>query len=602
MATVIESLLVQLGFRTDTSGAGQFEGAMSGIASKAAGLAAVLGSLASIGSFVETASQFEQFEVQLTTIQGSSEKAKESMAWITDFAAKTPYEMQQVTDAFVKLQSYGLDAKNGGLLESVGNMASGMGKSLDQAVEAIADAVNGENERLKEFGIKGSKKGEMFTYTYNMDGKQYQVQAKNEAKEIQAALQGIMDARFKGGMEKMSQTWVGTLSNLADLWDMFKLRVMSSGPFDAMKDNLNQLMAWLAQNRDQIFGWAEMIGKGVSRIISVIGHGVGAIKTFADDLGITEPLLRALGVVAGYVGLVLIGLATGALVRAAIAMTTFAVSTLAAAWPLALIGAAIAAVVLIVDDLMAYGRGENSVIGGLIKDYPALQGVIDGLSNLGVIFGMLVEWAKTLWQQMRIAFSAFDSGASSGRGLGEVVGFAFDRIIAAIDALMPLIWFFVYSLGVIAKGWILIASFVAGAVASMVSGLAVVVAYIVGAVANAIQALINFFLVDIPEGFEFAKNQMLGDFAEIGAWFDKLVNGMSEKWQSIKSFFGFGEGGLSVSGVPAGALSGGSRAVGNTTITNNVIVPTAAGAATVVKAANSNAAQTTRAAKSGVSQ
>lgn len=45
-----------------------------------------------------------------------------------------------------------------------------MGKDLGQAVEAIADAVNGENERLKEFGIRSKKQGETFTYTYTLDG------------------------------------------------------------------------------------------------------------------------------------------------------------------------------------------------------------------------------------------------------------------------------------------------------------------------------------------------------------------------------------------------------------------------------------------------
>ena len=569
MATVIESLLVQLGFRTDTSGAGQFEGAMSGIASKAAGLAAVLGSLASIGSFVETASQFEQFEVQLTTIQGSSEKAKESMAWITDFAAKTPYEMQQVTDAFVKLQSYGLDAKNGGLLESVGNMASGMGKSLDQAVEAIADAVNGENERLKEFGIKGSKKGEMFTYTYNMDGKQYQVQAKNEAKEIQAALQGIMDARFKGGMEKMSQTWVGTLSNLADLWDMFKLRVMSSGPFDAMKDNLNQLMAWLAQNRDQIFGWAEMIGEGVSRIMSVIGRGAGAIKTFADDLGITEPLLRALGVVAGYVGLVLIGLATGALVRAAIAMTTFAVSTLAAAWPLALIGAAIGGLLLVIDDFMAYGEGRPSVIGQLIKDYPVVGQIIDAVQLLGATFGQLFSENAQGFGELGTAFG----------GLFNALQPIFAAVISMIPTLINIVGF-LFSV--------------------LVSGTGDSVGWLTTLV-NIIGFLIDRFVAfgqGIGEAVGWAVvglNSLIDVIRSVGVWWDNLVSKFSIGLPEINL--------PSMPSLPSLSSIGAKLGFGsNTTITNHVTVPTAAGAATVIKAANSNAAQTTRAAKSGVSQ
>ena len=104
-------------------------------------------------AFINPAAQFERFETVLKTIEGSSEKARESMNWIDDFAVKTPYELAQVTDAFVKLRAYGMNPTDG-LLRDLGDASAAMGKPLMQAVEAIADAVTGENERLKEFGVK----------------------------------------------------------------------------------------------------------------------------------------------------------------------------------------------------------------------------------------------------------------------------------------------------------------------------------------------------------------------------------------------------------------------------------------------------------------
>lgn len=67
---------------------------------------------------MDTASEFERYETILTTLEGSAEKAKKSMAWISDFAARTPYEMNEVTDSFVKLKAYGLDPLKDGLLNS----------------------------------------------------------------------------------------------------------------------------------------------------------------------------------------------------------------------------------------------------------------------------------------------------------------------------------------------------------------------------------------------------------------------------------------------------------------------------------------------------
>ncbi|CAL1241976.1 hypothetical protein [Candidatus Methylocalor cossyra] len=51
------------------------------------------------------------------------------------FSTETPYELTEVTEAFIRLQSMGLDA-------------SAMGKPIMQFIEAVADASVGEFERL----------------------------------------------------------------------------------------------------------------------------------------------------------------------------------------------------------------------------------------------------------------------------------------------------------------------------------------------------------------------------------------------------------------------------------------------------------------------
>ncbi|MDG4813775.1 hypothetical protein P8629_12270, partial [Hydrogenovibrio sp. 3SP14C1] len=85
----------------------------------------------------------------LETIEGSQEKAKASLDWIAGFAKKTPYDLAQVTESFVKLKAYGIDPIADDALRILGDTGSAMGKSLDQAVEAFADAATGEFERLK---------------------------------------------------------------------------------------------------------------------------------------------------------------------------------------------------------------------------------------------------------------------------------------------------------------------------------------------------------------------------------------------------------------------------------------------------------------------
>lgn len=192
--------------------------------------------------FVDTAAEFERFRTILTTLEGSSKKADASMAWISDFAAKTPFAMKEVTDQFVRLRAYGLNPMDG-TLRTLGDTAAAMGKPLESAVEAIADAVTGENERLKEFGIKARAVGSKFVYEYTQNGKTMRVAAnKNSREAIQATLMAIWNSKYAGSMDKLSGTWEGMVSNLGDQWDRFKLLVMQNGAFDFLKDKLGGLL------------------------------------------------------------------------------------------------------------------------------------------------------------------------------------------------------------------------------------------------------------------------------------------------------------------------------------------------------------------------
>lgn len=191
---------------------------------------------------VNASAQFEKFTTILETVEGSSEKAKASMAWVSDFAAKTPYELAEVTDAFVKLKAYGIDAQ-AGALESAGNAAAAMGKDVGQAVEALADALTGENERLKEFGIKASTEGNKITYTWNENGKQMVASAnKNSADQIEAVVTGIWNRRYGGAMDKLSGTWGGMMSNLGDVWTNFLRGIGDAGFFSYIEGQLSGLL------------------------------------------------------------------------------------------------------------------------------------------------------------------------------------------------------------------------------------------------------------------------------------------------------------------------------------------------------------------------
>ena len=161
---------------------------------------------------VSSASKIETLQTSLkTAFAGNETASKSAFDQITKFATSTPYQVNEVADAFIKLKNYGLDPSEKALT-SYGNTASAMGKSLDQMIEAVADAGTGEFERLKEFGIKSSKQGANVVFTF----KGMKTKVGNNSKEIEAYLQKLGNVDFAGGMEAQSKTFAGRMSTLKD--------------------------------------------------------------------------------------------------------------------------------------------------------------------------------------------------------------------------------------------------------------------------------------------------------------------------------------------------------------------------------------------------
>lgn len=146
-----------------------------------------------------------------TSFGGNVELAKQAQKEITAFATKTPFQLNEVMTAFVKLKNMGLDPSNEALT-AYGDTASAMGKTLNDMIEAVADASTGEFERLKEFGIRASSQGDKVSFTF----KGVTTTVGKNSKEIEQYLINLGKVNFAGGMEKQSQNLAGLWSTLTD--------------------------------------------------------------------------------------------------------------------------------------------------------------------------------------------------------------------------------------------------------------------------------------------------------------------------------------------------------------------------------------------------
>lgn len=171
------------------------------------------------GGAVEMAAKFERYEAVLTNTLGTQKAASGAMKTIQLFAAKTPFSVDELTASYISLANRGIKPSMA-VMTRFGDIASSQGKSFNQFTEAVLDAVSGEFERLKEFGIKGSKAGGQATLAFKGVTKV----VKNTPEAIQQALESFGELQgVKGGMLAISRTWEGMVSNIGDSADALKV-------------------------------------------------------------------------------------------------------------------------------------------------------------------------------------------------------------------------------------------------------------------------------------------------------------------------------------------------------------------------------------------
>ena len=197
---------------------GEIKKDVSGMESSIKGVSsalAAIGGTAAIGmlgkQILDTTAKFEKFGIVLKNTLGEAEGAA-ALDMIAEFAATTPFQLDEVTAAFIKMANQGFVPTRSELVK-LGDLASSTGKSFDQLTEALLDAQTGQFERLKEFGIKASAQGDKVTFSF----KEQQTTVDNTNSAIQAYMLSLGDLQgVTGANAKISESLTGQLSNLQD--------------------------------------------------------------------------------------------------------------------------------------------------------------------------------------------------------------------------------------------------------------------------------------------------------------------------------------------------------------------------------------------------
>lgn len=216
-------------------------------------------------------------------LNGNKQLAQEVTSWLEKFAAATPFEMEDLFPAMSR--AIGITEGDVKLSERMVKLAADMagltpGKTVRDAMEALADAQMGEFERLKEFQMKMTK----------------------EEMEKLGGFMGFLaaaESKFAGGAEKLSQTAVGRISTITDTIKTI-FRSAGMGMLEAINPELKKMTDWLnnggqaAKELEKGFvGWASTDDKILS-LNRAVEEGVIGWAKIADKTALSENKLEKL--------------------------------------------------------------------------------------------------------------------------------------------------------------------------------------------------------------------------------------------------------------------------------------------------------------------
>lgn len=247
------------------------------------GITEGIGMIKNFGQQVfDTTAKFQKLEAVLTTTLGSNSQAKMVMQQIQEFAAQTPFQVDQLTDSYVRLANQGFKPSMD-QLRSLGDLSASTGKEFNQLAEAIIDAQTGEFERLKEFGIRAEKDGDKVRFTFKGITQEVDFTAasiRNYITEL-GNIEGV-----SGSMAAISETLAGKVSNLGDNWEglLHTVGEETEGVFSAaislMNDAVSSINSYLtALNTAKKYGAPGTSARErLGELGTMFGIGAGTIN------------------------------------------------------------------------------------------------------------------------------------------------------------------------------------------------------------------------------------------------------------------------------------------------------------------------------------
>lgn len=279
---------------------------------------------AGIGRGLQTAAALQQIEVSLTTLTGSASDARELLNDLTDFAARTPFEMKGLAENAQQLLGVGVAAEDViPTLQSLGDASAALGLSqeqMDRVLRAVTQSLakgKFQQEELLQIAEAGIPIYGLMADALGTTVPEMQAMATNGellAEDVLPKLLEQMDQNYAGGMVAQSETLNGVISTLKDTIDL--------GLSAAVQDLIPLLTDLVPSAAKAAGGVLTAFGVGIKIVTTLAYPFIQALDALLEGFGSLPAPIQVAIVAAVLLGRVLGGLGIIGTIKAIWGMVT----------------------------------------------------------------------------------------------------------------------------------------------------------------------------------------------------------------------------------------------------------------------------------------
>lgn len=252
-----------------------------------------------VGDFIRTAGDFERLRVQLASLMGTAEQGEAAFAWLQEFAENTPFQLQDLTQSFIRLKAFGMDPMNG-TMQAIADQSALLGGSqetLNGIVLALGQAwakQKLQGEEILQLVERGVPVWELLADVTGRTAEEVQELSAKGAlgRDVIAGLIDAMGRRSSGAAIEQMSTFTGMVSNAQDTWDRFLDTIAQSGALDEVKRVLDGVLGSVTEAADsgELEAFAQQVASGFGTLIGLGRDAAAVVASLSGELKILAEL------------------------------------------------------------------------------------------------------------------------------------------------------------------------------------------------------------------------------------------------------------------------------------------------------------------------